>query len=168
VGIPVGAYGEVGYRTNYGGGGGQYGYGGGRDSFSQGYGGDYAGSLQRDTLALEGIVGRLTAAEAATAALRGKLLQIAGPTRQGPQQTPQVATSGSELVRKKCGGCHQPGGKGGDSLALIDENGAWVEGLMGERAALVDSILSGKMPKQSTLTEDELRAMLAWFYQEEK
>ena len=162
-----------------------YGRSGGYERSSQyrqsgGYGRDYfedrreassgaavASSLSTDELALDGILTRLTAAEAATARLRGKLISLASQTAPAPAPATAGVSVGEQVLREKCATCHAAGGKGAESLILTAEDGSWVPNLLEHRSAITDSILSGKMPKTGELTPDETRALLELLYREE-
>lgn len=159
----MGAYGSVGYRTSPG----------PNSYFSQqgAYGGGYGSSLAADERAIDVILGRLAAAEAASARLRAKLVAAAGGGSGSPSPGAAPAAAahpGLEVIRKRCTGCHAPGGKGADSLVMVDEAGAWTPDLIKKRATLVDAVLSGKMPKNGELPDEELRAYLGFLYQGEE
>lgn len=161
MGIPVGAYGEVGYSTSL-----NRGYFGNASQAAQGAA--YGASAVADERALEGIVGRLRAAEEASARIRSRLTSYSGGSAITTQGVPVASSPGAEVFRKRCAGCHQPGKDGGEAMTFIDAEGRWVPELVDQRPAITDAILSGSMPKNGDLEAEELQSILGWLYEQKE
>jgi len=91
-----------------------------------------------------------------------------GPSAMAEEAPEAVEPVGLRILRTKCAGCHAPGGKGYDTLALFAEGGGWADGWKSSNTAIVRAIVNQSMPPadKPRLTAEERLAILGAFFHE--